>query len=38
MLRRDFVNVLIAAPLLMLGAVNARAEEKTIILGVEGMT
>jgi len=38
MRRRDFAGLLLAVPLLMLGAVNVRAEEKTIILSVEGMT
>jgi hypothetical protein len=38
MRRRDFASLLMAAPFLAFGAVNARAEEKTIILGVEGMT
>lgn len=38
MRRRDFVSVLTAAPLLIFGATSARAEEKTIVLGVEGMT
>lgn len=38
MSRRDFTGLLLATPLLMLVAVNVRAEEKTIILSVGGMT
>jgi hypothetical protein len=38
MRRRDFTSLLLAAPLLAFGAVKARAEEKTIILSVAGMT
>ncbi len=38
MRRRDFASFLLAAPLLAFSVVNARAEEKTIILSVEGMT
>jgi hypothetical protein len=38
MRRRDFTSFFLAAPLWAFGAVTARAEEKTIILSVEGMT
>lgn len=38
MRRRDFTGWLLAAPLLMVGAVHVRAEEKTIVLSVGGLT
>lgn len=38
MRRRDFTSLLLAAPLLMLGVAQVRAEEKTIVLSVGGMT
>jgi hypothetical protein len=38
MRRRDFTGLLFAMPLLTLGAVKVRAEEKTIVLSVGGMT
>ncbi len=38
MRRRDFTSGLLAAPLLMFSAVKVRAEEKTIVLSVGGMT
>jgi hypothetical protein len=36
MRRRDFTSLLLAVPMLTLSAVNARADEKTIILSVGG--
>lgn len=38
MRRRDFTGWLLAAPLLMIGAVPGRAQENMIILSIEGMT
>jgi hypothetical protein len=38
MCRREFAGLLLAAPLLALGAVKVLADEKTITLSVGGMT